>query len=85
MSPEQMELARLRAQLARVTMERDILKKPRRTSLGNRCEVRPDSQQQSALAHHLACEVLGVSASGYFENGRRKKLPQPSKLVHTSA
>ena len=27
----------------------------------------------------LACEVLGVSASGYFENGRRKKLPQPSK------
>jgi transposase-like protein len=26
-SPEQMELARLRAQLARVTMERDILKK----------------------------------------------------------
>jgi transposase-like protein len=26
-SPEQMEMARLRAQLARVTMERDILKK----------------------------------------------------------
>ena len=26
-SPEQMELARLRAQLARVTMERDMLKK----------------------------------------------------------
>ena len=26
-SPEQMELARLRAQLARLTMERDILKK----------------------------------------------------------
>jgi transposase len=26
-SPEQMELARLRAELARVTMERDILKK----------------------------------------------------------
>jgi len=50
-SEEQMELARLRAQLARVTMERDILKKPRRTSLGNRCEVRLDSQQQSPLAH----------------------------------
>ena len=43
-SAEQMELARLRAQLARVTMERDILKKPRRTSLGNLCEVRLDSQ-----------------------------------------
>ena len=27
----------------------------------------------------LACEVLGVSASGYFEHGRRKKLPKPSK------
>jgi len=52
-SAEQMELARLRAQLARVTMERDILKKPRRTSRGNRCEVRLDSQQQSALAHRL--------------------------------
>jgi transposase-like protein len=49
-SPEQMELARLRAQLARVTMERDIQKKPRRASLGNRCEVRLDCQQQSPLA-----------------------------------
>jgi len=27
----------------------------------------------------LACEVLGVSASGYFENGRCKKLSHPSK------
>ncbi|MBB1074348.1 hypothetical protein HUU62_07985 [Rhodoferax sp. 4810] len=27
----------------------------------------------------LACEVLEVSASGYFEHGRRKKLPKPSK------
>ena len=27
----------------------------------------------------LACEVLGVSASGYFEHGRRKTLPKPSK------
>ena len=27
----------------------------------------------------LACEVLGVSASGYFEHGRRKKLAKPSK------
>ena len=27
----------------------------------------------------LACEVLGVSASGYFEHGRRKKAPKPSK------
>ena len=27
----------------------------------------------------LACEVLGVSARGYFEHGRRKKAPKPSK------
>ena len=58
-SAEQMELARLRAQLARVTMERDILKKPRRTSLGNRCEVRLDSQQQSPLAHHPGLRGVG--------------------------
>jgi putative transposase len=27
----------------------------------------------------LACDVLGVSASGYFEHGRRKSLGKPSK------
>jgi len=37
-SAEQMELARLRAELARVKMERDILKKRRRTLQGNLCE-----------------------------------------------
>ena len=58
-SAEKMELARLRAQLARVTMERDILKKPRRTSLGNHCEVRLDSQQQSPLAHLLVLRSAG--------------------------
>jgi len=58
-SAEQMELARLRAQLARVTMERDILKKPRRTSLGNLCEVRLDSQQQSPLAHYPGLRGAG--------------------------
>jgi transposase len=59
-SAEQMELARLRAQLARVTMERDILKKAtRRTSLGNHCEVRLDSQQQSPLARHTGMRGAG--------------------------
>jgi transposase len=38
-SAEQMELARLRAELARVKMERDILKKRRRTSRKMCCEV----------------------------------------------
>lgn len=39
-SAEPMELSRLRAALSRVEMERDILKKPRRTLLANWCEVR---------------------------------------------
>ncbi|GHT87686.1 transposase [Betaproteobacteria bacterium] len=39
-SPEQMELARLRAEVSRLKMERDILKKRQRTSRGSRCEVR---------------------------------------------
>ena len=38
--PEEMELARLRAGVARLKMERDILKKPQRTSRRRRCEVR---------------------------------------------
>ncbi len=39
-SAEQMEISRLRAELARVKMERDILKRRRRTSRKSRCEVR---------------------------------------------
>jgi transposase len=39
-SAEQMELARLRTELARVKIARDNLKKRQRTSLGNPCEVR---------------------------------------------
>ncbi len=50
-SAEQMELARLRAELARVKIERDILKKRRRTSRGNPGEVRLDCP---ALAARLA-------------------------------
>ncbi len=49
-SAEQMELARLRAELARVKIERDILKKRRRTSRGNPGEVRLDCPAQGALA-----------------------------------
>jgi transposase-like protein len=41
-SAEKMELARLRAELAWVKMERDILKKRRRTLRGNQCEVSLD-------------------------------------------
>lgn len=41
-SPEQMEITRLRAQVAWLRMERDITKKRRRTSRRIRCEVRLD-------------------------------------------
>ena len=42
MSAEQMELTRLRAELARVKMERNIIKKATATLRGNRREVRLD-------------------------------------------
>lgn len=75
-----MELSRLRAQLARVTMERDILKKA--TAYFARESLSEYAWIASNKAHwpiSLACEVLGVNASGYFEHGRRKKFPKPSK------
>ena len=63
---EQMALARLRAELARVKIDRDILKKGdpdremllwsisrgTRTLQGNLCEVRLDCQPQGAMARH---------------------------------
>ena len=63
---EQMALARLRAELARVKIDRDILKKGdpdremllwsisrgTRTLQGNLCEVRLDRQPQGAMARH---------------------------------
>ena len=39
MKPEQAEIARLKKEVAKLKMERDILKKPRPTSPRNRCEV----------------------------------------------
>jgi len=46
-SPEQMEIARLRAEVARLRMERDIAKKPQRTSRRTRCEVRLDTTNEA--------------------------------------
>lgn len=54
-SPEQMELARLRAELAKTKMELAIIKKQQRTSRGNRCEVRVDRSQPRPLA--VICAV----------------------------
>ena len=49
-SPEQMEITRLRAENARLRMERDIAKKRRRTLHRTRCEVRLDSPNEQAVS-----------------------------------
>lgn len=49
-SVEQMELTRLRAESARVKMERDILKTRRRTLQRIRCEVRLAREEHRAVA-----------------------------------
>src|SRR5674476_1397602 len=59
-SPELMELARLRAELSRVKMERDILKKATAYfARGSRCEVRLDCQPQDPVAGHTDLRGVG--------------------------
>ena len=64
-SAEQMELARLRAENARLKMERDILKKataylcPLGALRGKSCEVRLDCPSQSAMACHTELRSPG--------------------------
>ena len=48
-SPEQMKILQLRAKNARLRMERDIAKKPRRTSRRTRCEVRLESPDEKTV------------------------------------
>ena len=55
-SAEQMELARLRAELVRVKMKRDIFKKATAYFV----------RHKSCWPVTLSCEVLSVSASAYF-------------------
>jgi transposase len=50
-TPEQMELTRLRAENARLKMERDILKKPRHISLKSYCEICLDTRTRPPLAN----------------------------------
>jgi len=74
---EQVEIARLKAQLAQVKMERDILKKRRRISLRSRCEVRLHRATQNCLAdRHAMPRAEGQrqrlqSVPGAPEKGRR--------------
>ena len=50
MKPEQAEIDGLRKKFAKLKIERDILKKPRPTSPGNRCEIRLCGEAPSGLA-----------------------------------
>ena len=56
---EQMEISRLRAELARVTMERDILGKLWRTLPKGRSEVRLDSTPSACVADPSAVPDAG--------------------------
>ena len=59
-SPEQMEIARLRAENARLRMERDIAKKAAATFRRTRCEVRLDSPNEKAVPGE--CVLPGLYA-----------------------
>jgi len=69
---EQMEISRLRAELARVTMERDILGKAMGTLRRGRSEVRLDSTQPAAWPIRVQCRMLGVRVAGYHEHVVRR-------------
>ena len=86
-SQEQMELARLRAQLARVTMERDILKKATayfaRESL---CKYAWIARHNAHWPITLTCEVLGVSPNVERIGGARHTSRQgASQKAHAAS
>ncbi len=71
-SPEQMELARLRAENARLRMERDIAKSRGVLRAGHAARYAWIYQMRVTYPVSLVCEVLEVSASGYFNWLRRR-------------
>ncbi|ASW04334.1 IS3-like element ISBxe1 family transposase [Paraburkholderia aromaticivorans] len=93
-SPEQMEIARLRAELARVKMERDILEK------GHGVLCKGVGMKYAWIELHsrqwpvsLSCQVLGVSPSGYHArkardvdtDRARRRISNDALLVHIKA
>lgn len=67
-SPEQMEFTHLRAELARVKMERDILKKMVYFARESACSTPRLSVIKYTVVSHLQCAVLNGSVSGYFSH-----------------
>ena len=75
-----MELARLRAELARVKMDRDILKKSDGVLReGIAVKYAWIGKNKAAWRVTVTCEVLGVSTSDYFEHQRQRRTSQPSR------
>ena len=63
---QQAELRRLRAELKRVTEERDILKRPPRTLPRSPAEVRRYQQLSVEYPVRRLCQTLQVHPSGYY-------------------
>jgi len=89
---EQMEISRLRAELARVTMERDILEKRRHTLQRARSEVCLHRASSASLADLCAmqgatCQRVRFSPTPGTARGycKRRHLGDEALLVHISA
>jgi len=67
MKPEQAEIARLKKEVAKLKMERDILKKPQPTSRRN-LDVKFEfiAKYRRAWPVNLLFDALGVSRSGFY-------------------
>ncbi|WP_404418843.1 IS3 family transposase [Marinospirillum sp.] len=72
LTPEQEELRKLKAQVKRLEMERDILKKANGI-LCSRNEIKYSfiTQHKNAYPISLQCQVLGVSRNGYYQYQKR--------------
>ncbi|WP_210544819.1 IS3 family transposase [Rhodoferax sp. PAMC 29310] len=82
-SAEQMEINRLRAELARVKMERDILGKSDGVlRKGIDLKYAFIQRHRSTWPISVQCRVLGVSIAGYHEHFVR--LASPAQLRHLS-
>jgi len=75
-SPEQMELARLRAELSKTKMELAIVKKLQRTCAGVGMKYAWIDRNRLGWQVSMMCEQLEVSSSGYHQYVRRKERPQ---------
>ena len=64
MKPEQLEIERLRREVAKLKAERDILKRPRPTSRGKRFDVRLHREAPIDLAGGMAMRSLGCLTVG---------------------